>query len=90
MNREGVKEHCQFLKQVEDAASLRKAISYCFERANVPGLSEEERQSALSFVIVGAGPTGETWAVLWDGCHMSVYMLRLLYRKCFEDRTYED
>jgi len=54
----GVKEHCQFLKQVEDAATLRKAIANCFERANIPGLSEEEIRGALSFVIVGAGPTG--------------------------------
>jgi len=54
----GVREHCQFLKQVEDAASLRKAIAYCFERANVPSLTEKERRAALSFVIVGAGPTG--------------------------------
>ena len=54
----GVREHCLFLKQVEDASSLRTAISYCFERANVPGLSEEEIRNALSFVVVGAGPTG--------------------------------
>lgn len=54
----GVREHCLFLKQVEDAASLRKAICYCFERANVPSLTEEEKRSTLSFVVVGAGPTG--------------------------------
>ena len=54
----GVREHCQFLKQIEDAANLRKALAYCFERANLPSLSEEEIRSALSFVIVGAGPTG--------------------------------
>jgi hypothetical protein len=55
---EGVREHCQFLKQIEDAASLRKAIAYCFERANIPSLSKKEISDALSFVIVGAGPTG--------------------------------
>ena len=54
----GVREHCQFLKQIEDAANLRKALAYCFERANLPSLSEDEVRSALSFVIVGAGPTG--------------------------------
>ena len=54
----GVREHCQFLKQVEDAAKIRRSIAYCFERANIPGLSEAEIKSALSFVIVGAGPTG--------------------------------
>ena len=55
---EGVREHCQFLKQIEDASSLRKAIAYCFERANIPSLSKQEIRDALSFVIVGAGPTG--------------------------------
>lgn len=54
----GVRENCLFLKQVEDAANLRKAIAYCFERANIPGLSDEEKRSALSFIVVGAGPTG--------------------------------
>jgi len=54
----GVRDHCQFLKQIEDAASLRKAIAYCFERASVPSLSIEEQKSALSFIVVGAGPTG--------------------------------
>lgn len=54
----GVREYCQFLKQIEDASSLRTAILYCFERANVPGLSTQEITNALSFIIVGAGPTG--------------------------------
>ena len=54
----GVRENCLFLKQIEDAINLRKAISYCFERANIPSLSEVEKRAALSFVIVGAGPTG--------------------------------
>jgi NADH dehydrogenase FAD-containing subunit len=54
----GVRENCLFLKQIEDAANLRKAIAYCFERANIPGQSEEEKRSAVSFVVVGAGPTG--------------------------------
>ena len=54
----GVREHCLFLKQIDDASNLRKAIAYCFERANLPALSEDEKRSALSFVVVGAGPTG--------------------------------
>jgi NADH dehydrogenase FAD-containing subunit len=54
----GVREHCQFLKQIEDAIALRKAIANCFERANIPSLREEEIRAALSFVVVGAGPTG--------------------------------
>ena len=55
---QGVREYCQFLKQIEDASKLRKTIAYCFERANVPNLEEDEIKKALSFVIVGAGPTG--------------------------------
>ena len=54
----GVREHCQFLKQIEDASGLRRSLAYCFERASIPGLSIEEKREALSFVIVGAGPTG--------------------------------
>ena len=54
----GVREHCLFLKQIEDATNLRKAIAYCFERANIPNLSENDIKAALSFVVVGAGPTG--------------------------------
>jgi NADH dehydrogenase FAD-containing subunit len=54
----GVRDNCQFLKQVEDAAKIRTSLSYCFERASIPNLSDEERKTALTFVIVGAGPTG--------------------------------
>lgn len=54
----GVREHCIFMKQVEDAARFRSAVASCFERANLPGLSDEERCATLSFVVVGAGPTG--------------------------------
>eukprot|EP00904_Undaria_pinnatifida_P011571 jgi/Undpi1/7544/HiC_scaffold_22.g10017.m1 len=54
----GVKEHCIFLKQVQDAQKLRKALGNCFERANLPTLTEEQRVAALTFAIVGAGPTG--------------------------------
>lgn len=54
----GVREHCIFMKHVEDAARFRSAVASCFERANLPGLSDEERRATLSFVVVGAGPTG--------------------------------
>merc|ERR1712238_269134 len=32
----GVREHCCFLKQVEDARKIRTSIVNCFERANLP------------------------------------------------------
>lgn len=54
----GVREHCLFLKEVGDAEALRKAVGNVLERANLPGTSDEEIRRALSFVVVGAGPTG--------------------------------
>ena len=58
----GVREHCNFLKQVEDAARIRTAIGNCFERASIPGLSEEEKTNVLTFAVIGAGPTGIEFA----------------------------
>ena len=58
----GVREHCNFLKQVEDARRIRTAIVNCFERANLPGLTEEERINNLTFAVIGAGPTGIEFA----------------------------
>ena len=58
----GVREHCCFLKQVEDARRIRTAIVNCFERANIPSLSDEERLKNLTFAVIGAGPTGVEFA----------------------------
>lgn len=58
----GVREYCNFLKQVEDARRIRTAIVNCFERANLPGLTEEERINNLTFAVIGAGPTGIEFA----------------------------
>jgi len=58
----GVRENCCFLKQVEDARRIRTAIVNCFERANLPGLTDEERKHDLTFAIIGAGPTGVEFA----------------------------
>lgn len=58
----GVREYCCFLKQVEDARRIRTAIVNCFERANLPGLTEEERKHDLTFAVIGAGPTGIEFA----------------------------
>ena len=58
----GVREHCNFLKQVEDARRIRTAIVNCFERANLPGMSDEERINNLTFAVIGAGPTGIEFA----------------------------
>jgi len=54
----GVKEHCLFMKQLSDAIAFREQLGYAFEQASLPGLSEEQRREKLTFVVIGAGPTG--------------------------------
>lgn len=58
----GVREHCCFLKQVEDARRIRTAIVNCFERANLPSLTDEQRENDLTIAVIGAGPTGIEFA----------------------------
>lgn len=58
----GVREYCCFLKQVEDARRIRTAIVNCFERANLPQLTDKEREDNLTFAVIGAGPTGIEFA----------------------------
>ena len=53
----GVKEHCHFLKQINDARLIRRKIIDCFEKATSPHCTKEEREMLLSFIIVGGGPT---------------------------------
>ncbi len=45
------------LKTLEDATTIRRRLLLAFERAEL-ATSEEERQAQLTFVIIGAGPTG--------------------------------
>ena len=45
------------MKTVDDALELRSRILGCFEQAEVTR-DEEERRRLLTFIIVGAGPTG--------------------------------
>eukprot|EP00403_Amphidinium_massartii_P014138 CAMPEP_0178419194 /NCGR_PEP_ID=MMETSP0689_2-20121128/25483_1 /TAXON_ID=160604 /ORGANISM="Amphidinium massartii, Strain CS-259" /LENGTH=569 /DNA_ID=CAMNT_0020040621 /DNA_START=77 /DNA_END=1783 /DNA_ORIENTATION=+ len=54
----GVEEHCFFLKQIQDARRIRRRVTECFELADLPGTSEEEKRKLLTFVTVGGGPTG--------------------------------
>jgi NADH dehydrogenase FAD-containing subunit len=46
-----------FLKHLFHARQIRNRILELFERADMPGLSSEERRRLLSFVVVGGGPT---------------------------------
>ena len=45
------------LKSIEDATELRRRVLLAFESAEYEG-SEAARRAALTFAIVGAGPTG--------------------------------
>ena len=50
-------EHAPGMKSIDDALELRARIFGAFERAELAE-TERERQQALTFVVVGAGPTG--------------------------------
>ena len=60
-NTPGVNEaegrEVHFLKHIAHARGVRNRLLECFERAAMPGLSTEERNRLLSFVVVGGGPT---------------------------------
>ena len=59
----GVEEYCNYLKQIGDAQQIKNAIVSCFESAGLPSLTtEEEIIKELTFVIIGAGPTGIEFA----------------------------
>lgn len=52
----GVAEHCFFLKEMKHARALREKVLSQFDTAS--SLQGSKRDSALRFVIVGAGATG--------------------------------
>jgi len=45
------------LKRVDDATAIRRRVLEAFERAEIAP-TETDRQRLLSFIIIGAGPTG--------------------------------
>ncbi|KAL8272962.1 hypothetical protein Esti_003130 [Eimeria stiedai] len=57
-NIRGVKEHALFLRTAEDAQRIRARLGACLEAAANPNASKEARQRLLTFVVVGAGPSG--------------------------------
>jgi len=61
-NVPGVAEHAMFLKELHDARELRQRIIRCFETANLPSTTVEERHRLLHFVVCGGGPTGVEFA----------------------------
>ena len=49
--------HAPGLKSIDDATSIRQRILMAFEKAEMTN-DENERERLLTFVVVGAGPTG--------------------------------
>eukprot|EP01111_Echinosteliopsis_oligospora_P009343 TRINITY_DN2723_c0_g2_i1.p1 TRINITY_DN2723_c0_g2~~TRINITY_DN2723_c0_g2_i1.p1 ORF type:complete len:565 (+),score=164.88 TRINITY_DN2723_c0_g2_i1:73-1767(+) len=54
----GVKENAVFMKEIDDARTIRDRILDCFETASIPGQPKEEIERLLNFVVVGGGPSG--------------------------------
>jgi len=55
------------MKELADARGVRSRILECFERAEEPTATPEERAQLLHFVIVGGGPTSvELAAEIYD------------------------
>jgi NADH dehydrogenase FAD-containing subunit len=52
------KDNVYFLKTINDAKKLKRRVIDLLEQASQPGLSDEKRRKILTFVVVGAGPTG--------------------------------
>jgi NADH:ubiquinone reductase (non-electrogenic) len=72
----GVEEHAMFFKEIEDAVRFRREASERFERASLPGITPERARELLTFVFVGAGPTGvELAAELHDMVQQDVARL---------------
>lgn len=42
---QGVDQYCNYFKSIEDANSLRRRVSECFERAALPATPEEVRSN---------------------------------------------
>ena len=58
----GVEENCVFLKEISDAARLRRRVAQCYEFASLPTTRESEIDDVLNFVVVGGGATGVEFA----------------------------
>lgn len=80
----GVQEHCLFFKEISDAKRFRKEVNERFECASLPGMPKEKARELLSFVVIGAGPTGtELAAELYDMVYEDV--AKMFPRKLLED-----
>lgn len=57
-----VQQYCDFIKDVKSVRKLKNKITTAFETAALPGLTEQDIRRILTFVVVGAGPTGIEFA----------------------------
>lgn len=55
-------ENCYQLKTIEDSRKIRNRVLSNLELASLPTTTPEERQTLLSFVVCGGGPTGVEFA----------------------------
>lgn len=63
----GVQENCMFFKELVHASKFRYEVNERFERATLPNVPEDRLKELLTFVVIGAGPTGvELAAELYD------------------------
>ncbi|KAE8228593.1 hypothetical protein CF326_g6468, partial [Tilletia indica] len=58
----GVKSNAWFLKDIQNARSIRFRLFECLEQASALHLNDMERSRLLQWVIVGGGPTGSELA----------------------------
>ena len=51
----GVREHCCFIKEIDDVKKIKNTILNTFEYASLPNTPEASLSSTLTFVVVGGG-----------------------------------
>mmetsp|Transcript_8228 Transcript_8228/g.20796 ORF Transcript_8228/g.20796 Transcript_8228/m.20796 type:complete len:612 (+) Transcript_8228:214-2049(+) len=69
----GVAENCMFFKEIIHASKFRREVSERFERATLPDVPDSRIQQLLTFVVIGAGPTGvELAAELYDMVYQDI------------------
>ncbi|CAK0752207.1 hypothetical protein CVIRNUC_002128 [Coccomyxa viridis] len=58
----GVEQRTHFLRDVANSSAIRKHLIENWNKANLPTVSQADRQRLLHVVIVGGGPTGVEFA----------------------------
>jgi len=75
--------HAPGLKTLDDAMEVRQRILIAFERAEMETIDRERRRAHLTFVIVGAGPTGvEMAGAIAELAHSIAHDFRNVSTRC--------